>query len=162
MISAKTDVLTMIQSLPDDCTSEDIRPTIFMCKKRFETHKAIEEGRVVSRRRGEEGGIMARIVWSEPAVKDLAENLRFLGSDSPEKVRRVGQRSLKSTRMLESSPFFGWELSDFEGSGAREFIVRPFRVIYEVRDEECHILAVIHGSRDLKSTLDSTDWSKRN
>lgn len=39
----------------------------------------------------------------------------------------------------------------------RELIVHSFRIINEVRGDECHILFVFHGSRDLQRYFDLSD-----
>jgi hypothetical protein len=35
----------------------------------------------------------------------------------------------------------------------RELLVRAYRLIYVIRNEDCYIAAVIHGSRDLANAL---------
>lgn len=47
MISAKEEALSMIQSLPDDCTNDDIYYKLYLQEKIRNGRKAIEEGRDV-------------------------------------------------------------------------------------------------------------------
>ncbi len=35
----------------------------------------------------------------------------------------------------------------------RELWVRPYRVIYVIRGEDCHVMAIAHASRDLPTHL---------
>jgi plasmid stabilization system protein ParE len=43
----------------------------------------------------------------------------------------------------------GAVVPEFNLDHFREVLAWPYRVIYEIRDEYCYVVAVIHGSRDL-------------
>ena len=50
---------------------------------------------------------------------------------------------------LEFGPRAGWKVPEFDIDHFREILMRPYRIIYELRGEAWYIVAVIHGSRDL-------------
>ena len=49
-------------------------------------------------------------------------------------------------------------LPEFEDANIRELIYGSYRIIYLVREEGCHIVAVVHASRDIVRHLSQADW----
>ena len=50
---------------------------------------------------------------------------------------------------MNLGPRAGWMVPEFKVDHFREVLMRPYRIIYELRGDACYIVAVIHGSRDL-------------
>jgi plasmid stabilization system protein ParE len=61
---------------------------------------------------------------------------------------------LRAPDVLERFPEIGAIVEDGNFPGLREILVRPYRIIYRIDDDVCHILHVVHGSRDLRRILD--------
>ncbi len=61
----------------------------------------------------------------------------------------VSERIVARVRQLELFPELGRRVPEFEDADIREIIERPYRIIYEVLEEEVVILAVRHGRESL-------------
>ncbi|MDX1943967.1 MAG: type II toxin-antitoxin system RelE/ParE family toxin [Pirellulaceae bacterium] len=92
---------------------------------------------------------MGHVVWTDPAIEDLTEIMDFIARDSPRYALQVGERIYEAAHKLDLGPRAGWVVPEFGLDHFREVLMRPYRIIYEIRGEGCYIVAVIHGSRDL-------------
>ena len=92
---------------------------------------------------------MAEVSWTEPAPDDLRAILEFIGRDSEAYAARLGRRILDAPRRLAGLPRSGSRVPEYNREDIRELTVRPYRIIYCIRGEECLVLTVLHGSRDL-------------
>ena len=91
---------------------------------------------------------MRSVFWTGRARSDLASIRAFIAQDSPHFAEVVVGRLLLSGDRLEKFPESGREVPEFPGSGLREVIQRPFRVVYRlVGESEVHILTVHHSAR---------------
>lgn len=54
-------------------------------------------------------------------------------------------------------PQSGARVPEFDRDDIRELVVRPYRILYAIRGETCHVVAVVHGSRDLLRLIDPED-----
>src|SRR5581483_4377303 len=97
---------------------------------------------------------MAQITWAEPALDDLLAIIEFVGRDSRSYAARLGQKIVEAPRRLVKLPRSGSRVPEFDRDDIRELVVRPYRIIYAIRGDDCHVVAVIHGSRDLPALLD--------
>ena len=104
---------------------------------------------------------MARIVWTETGLSDLQRHTEFIRKDSAKNAVEVNRRIREAVKLLKLFPEMGSVVPEFEISTIRELIVYSFRILYEVRDNECHILFIFHGSRDLKRYFDLPDDDTR-
>jgi plasmid stabilization system protein ParE len=96
------------------------------------------------------------VAWTDPAVRDLEAIARFIASDSPLNAGRVLARLRERARELSSLPERGRvvpELARFGIVVYREVIVRPYRIVYRVRDRSVHVLAVLDGRREIEDLL---------
>ncbi len=100
---------------------------------------------------------MAQVRWTEPALVDLQAIVDFISRDSPAYAARLAEKIVEAPRRLMTFPKSGALVPEFDRDDIRELTVRPFRIIYAIRGEECHIVAVIHGSRDLSRLVDRDD-----
>jgi toxin ParE1/3/4 len=92
---------------------------------------------------------MGRVVWTDPALDDLTRIMDYIARDSPRYALQVGERIYEAAEKLEHQPRAGAVVLEFNMDHFREVLMRPYRIIYELRGEGCYIVAVIHGSRDL-------------
>jgi toxin ParE1/3/4 len=100
---------------------------------------------------------MAEVRWTEPALDDLQAISEFIARDSPAYAARLTRKIVEAPRRLVMLPRSGTRVAEFGRDDIRELMVRPFRIIYAIRGDVCHVVAVIHGSRDLPSVLDPDD-----
>src|SRR5438093_11178499 len=91
---------------------------------------------------------MARLIWTEPALKDLQEITAFIAKDSRVYAKRFGHQLREAPKRLKRFPLIGWMVPEFESENLREILVGNYRII-EVRGSDCFVVAVVHGSRDL-------------
>jgi addiction module RelE/StbE family toxin len=96
---------------------------------------------------------MGQIIWTDPALDDVKEILTFVGKDSPQYAEVLAERLLSAPRCLDKFPFYGQRVPEFGLEELRELIVRPYRIIYAMRETACYIVAVIHGYRDLSAAF---------
>ncbi len=92
---------------------------------------------------------MAQVEWTEPALDDLQAIVEFISRDSTAYAARLAQKIVEAPRRLGTLPRSGTRVPEFDRDDLRELTVRPFRVVYAIRGDECLVVAVIHGSRDL-------------
>lgn len=97
---------------------------------------------------------MAQVRWTEPALDDLQAIVEFISRDSATYAARLAQKIVEAPRRLGTLPRSGAKVPEFDRDDLRELSVRPYRILYSIRGDECLIVAVIHGSRDLSHLVD--------
>ncbi len=89
-------------------------------------------------------------MWSGPALEDLEQIRVWVARDSLDAARRLASRIRKGVENLADFPMAGRVVPEIGIKSYREIIARPYRVIYEVRDNDAIvILRVWHSHRDL-------------
>src|SRR5207253_4745953 len=101
---------------------------------------------------------MGKVFWSEPAIEDLRSAVEYIAQDSPTYAERFGVLLLAALKRLEEFPRSGRIVPEFEDPSIREMIYGSYRVIYLVRGEGCHVVALVHASRDIVRHLSPGDW----
>ena len=96
-----------------------------------------------------------RVIWTRPAWSDVEEAARFIARDSPRYavvLQREAQSAAKSLRQFAKR---GRIVRERDDERLRELIVgRSYRLIYKlVADDEVHIVAFVHGARDIDAFL---------
>ncbi len=101
---------------------------------------------------------MVKVIWTEPALKDLHDIIIHIAEDSPIYAERFGLRVVEAPRCLKQFPYCGRIVPEFKDEKLRELIYGAYRIIYLIRYKTCYITAVIHGSRDILRHLKPGDW----
>jgi toxin ParE1/3/4 len=97
---------------------------------------------------------MAEVIWTETALKNLRDITNYVAEDSPLKADKLAVRLSEAPNILEHTPRIGRRVPEFAQDHIRELVtVRPYRLIYVIRDDCCYVTAIIHSSRDLKKAL---------
>src|SRR5256885_1085219 len=94
---------------------------------------------------------MIPVVWSDEAVAHLAQIHSFISSDSQKYADKFIVKLMEAVEKLSSFPELGRRMPDVPDPAVREFIVAPYRIVYQVGKERLWIAAVVHSSRDLGS-----------
>jgi toxin ParE1/3/4 len=89
------------------------------------------------------------IHWSGPALEDLRGIRAWVARDRPDAARRLATEILNRVEALASFPASGRVVPEIGIEAYREIVVRPYRVIYRVRETDVVILRVWHARRDL-------------
>ncbi len=101
---------------------------------------------------------MAEVRWTKPALDDLGDIVEYISKDSKVYAERFATYILAAARRLESFPYSGRLVPEFNVRNIRELIYGSYRIIYVVRGKVSYITAVVLGSRDILSKLDMGDW----
>lgn len=90
-----------------------------------------------------------RIVWSKTALADLRDLVRYIAADDGSIARRFGDRIVSKVEALAPFPRMGRMVPEYRDDHVREVILTPYRIIYEVDDENSvlSVLRVWHGAR---------------
>lgn len=93
---------------------------------------------------------MARkVTWTEVAWGDLEEAADYIAKDSPRYaaafVREVRDAASSLAQLAERSR----PVPEFGDVSIRELLVRNYRLIYKVTEQNVYIIGFIHGARDL-------------
>lgn len=89
------------------------------------------------------------IIWSRQALEDLHGIVAFIARDNREIAAQFGYRLISKVDLLAEFPEMGRMVPEQKRSNIRELILRPYRIIYEVRDQEqtVAITRVWHAAR---------------
>ena len=88
-----------------------------------------------------------QVSLSPLARRDLRDIVRYISADSPERAISFGQLLVSSTKRLADFPEMGRVAPEFGDPSVREIIVRSYRVIYRVDNDDCPtVLAWCPGS----------------
>jgi len=90
---------------------------------------------------------VTRLTWSPRAIRDLESIHEYIAGDSPLYADLVVQRLVHAPERLRQFPESGRIVPERGESHLRELIVRPFRLVYRVRDDSIEIVTVFRASR---------------
>lgn len=82
------------------------------------------------------------VTFAPSARRDLRDIVRYISVDSPERAVHFGQLLISSTRQLADSPLLGRVVPEFDDPSIREIVVRPYRVIYQVKLPDRHVSVI--------------------
>src|SRR5208337_615967 len=101
---------------------------------------------------------MARVTWTDPALDSLKVLFEYIAVDSLVYAVRVVTHILNAPKKLSAFPLCGRVVPEFQDENIRELIYGSYRIIYQIRQDTCHVVAVIHGSRDILIHLKPGEW----
>lgn len=78
---------------------------------------------------------------------------RYLQKHAPQYSSTIVSRIIAKAKVLESQPYFGSMVSEFEYEGLRELLLDSYRIIYRIDADDCVIVAVTHSSQNLPADL---------
>jgi addiction module RelE/StbE family toxin len=93
---------------------------------------------------------MAEIKWTEPALERLREIADYIARDNADAANRLVGRIFEAVELLKQFPEFGRRVPEMTGSGYREVIVSPCRIIYRIENEIIAVIFVMRGEQQLK------------
>jgi plasmid stabilization system protein ParE len=93
---------------------------------------------------------MARLVWTEKAIGDLAEIGEYIEFDDPEAARRLVSRVGKHLDKLVKHPLSGPVCSEFPEGQYRQISENPCRAIYRYDGKNVIILRILRSERLLR------------
>src|SRR5438034_7430752 len=80
-----------------------------------------------------------RVVWSNRALRSLADIHTRVSADSEDAANRTADRILKRGDQLAAFPLLGRVVDRYKRPGIRELVEAPYRILYRVRRETIEI-----------------------
>ena len=93
------------------------------------------------------------VIWSDPARADLRSIHDFIAHDSLHYARKVTQDIAAKTDILDELPRVGKVVSELGVDAIRELSMYSYRILYEIKEPDVVVLAVIHKRRDLQPEM---------
>ncbi len=90
---------------------------------------------------------MVGIEWSPTAENDLNEIIDYIAQDSLEYALLFYEQVRDRVENLSNFPKLGRKVPELDDPNIRELILRNYRIIYRVSEENVQIIRIIHGSR---------------
>ena len=89
------------------------------------------------------------INWTESALLDLEEIVRYISRDESAAARRIGEGIIDSVEQLRTFPKSGRVVPETSEECVREVLYSPYRIVYELHDQEgsISIVRVWHAAR---------------
>jgi toxin ParE1/3/4 len=90
-----------------------------------------------------------QIVWTEPAVADLEDIIRYVADQDAVAAEKLRQLLISSVEVLTLFPLIGPVFEKDRTGQTREIVCRGYRIFYQVNEpvERVEILTVRHGRR---------------
>lgn len=88
-----------------------------------------------------------RVVWSNRALRSLADIHNHISTDSQDAASRMVDRILKRGDQLESFARLGRVVHRYKRPGIRELIEPPYRILYRTRRQAIEIIDVFHSAQ---------------
>ena len=92
------------------------------------------------------------VIWTEPAKADLHHIYNFIAEDSKQYARNVAKKLVEKTEALDQIPNIGKVVPEIKDENVRELHLYSYRIIYEIKEQNIEVLAVIHKRRNFKSS----------
>jgi plasmid stabilization system protein ParE len=92
--------------------------------------------------------------WSEEALSDIDGIAEFISRDSLQYAQQVVERLFELSDVIADQPLAGRIVPELEKENIRERFLYSYRLIYELKEDEVFVLAVIHGKRLLENELE--------
>ena len=95
-----------------------------------------------------------RVTWSLEAVEDLESIAEYIEKDSFHYAQAVVSKILEVQRTIKEFPLIGRVLPELGNDNIRERFIYSYRLVYEIKQQNILIVAIIHGSRLLENVED--------
>jgi len=90
---------------------------------------------------------VTRIEWSPQAIRDLEAIRAYIAQDSPRYAGLQVERIVGVVERLSLFPESGRVVPELANPSIREVIVRPYRVVYRLKEGRVEIATVFRASR---------------
>ena len=90
-----------------------------------------------------------RVVWTHHALFSLDEVIGFSAADSPRAATDLLHRFIATASSLSTLSERGRSVPEIADPSIREMLVDRFRLLYQIRDHEVFVIAILHQARHL-------------
>jgi toxin ParE1/3/4 len=98
--------------------------------------------------------MVPKIIWTAQAKNDLLEIKNFIALDSLFYAKRMIYLIYQSCKKLSAHPQIGMPLFEQDGFELRRILIKRYRVIYTLHQQNIYIIAVYHQARLLPAKFD--------
>ncbi len=106
---------------------------------------------------------MARLIWTEPALKDLETIAEYIALDKPDAAQRYVKRVFASAERLSQFPKSGSIPIEISNLPYRQIIVPPCRIFYRYNKDYVFIIFVMRSEQNFREdTLTERDNNQSN
>ena len=92
-----------------------------------------------------------RVTWSPEALEYLESIAEYIERDSSFYAQSVVSKILGASRNIKEFPLIGRVVPELGDESIRERFIYSYRLVYQMRQQNILIVAVIHGKRLLKN-----------
>lgn len=93
---------------------------------------------------------MARLIWTEPALKDLETIAEYIALDKPDAAQRYVQKVFTAVERISQFPKSGSVPIEISNLPYRQIVVPPCRVFYRYNKDYVFIIFVMRSEQNLK------------
>ena len=93
---------------------------------------------------------MAKVIWTEPSLKQLNAIADYIARDKPDAANRLVRRIFERVDLLETFSEIGRRVPEMRKSAYRELVATPCRIIYRIENNVAVIIFVMRGEQELK------------
>ncbi len=97
-----------------------------------------------------QGGACASVLTARADLRSIHD---FIAHDSKHYARKVTQDIREKTDILDELPKAGKKVAELNDEAIRELSLYSYRILYEIREPDVVVLAVIHKRRDLQPEM---------
>lgn len=94
-----------------------------------------------------------KIIWSKEAIEDVDFIAEFIKMDSQYYASVFTNEIIEKAETLTAFSKRGRIVPEMLDENIREIFIGDYRLLYRIEKDQISIIAVIHGSRDLKKVL---------
>jgi plasmid stabilization system protein ParE len=91
-----------------------------------------------------------KLIWSEPALRDLLLIRDYIAKDSEFYAARFIAKIVGAAESLTKFPRMGRIVPEFNNEAVRELVIHSYRILYEIETGQISINAIVHSRRDLR------------
>lgn len=88
-----------------------------------------------------------KVLWTNNAVEHLLSIYEYIALTSPAYAKGMIDRITRRSSQIAGNPLSGRMVPEYQAHDIREWIEKPYRIIYRVKQDQIDVLAVIHGAR---------------
>lgn len=96
---------------------------------------------------------MARLIWTEPALRDLETIAEYIALDKPGAARKYVQKVFSAVERLERFPESGSVPREISNLPYRQVVVPPCRIFYRHSKDYVFIIFVMRSEQDLRQDI---------
>jgi addiction module RelE/StbE family toxin len=91
------------------------------------------------------------VIWTDEALENLGEIEAFIGRDNPQKLESFVNHLIEQGESIARNPHMGRMVPEISNPEIRKLIIKKYRIVYRIHEEEIEILTVFEGQKLLRT-----------